>query len=48
MREYLEDVSKNALICVKELHDNCGCFRCKEEREKHDPEKKDEKEGKTT
>jgi len=32
MQEYLLDVSKNVLICVRELHDNCGCYRCREER----------------
>ena len=32
MEEYLLDVSKNQIICVRELHDNCGCYRCREER----------------
>lgn len=39
MKEYLEDVNKGFPICVKELHDNCNCFRCRKEREEKKVEK---------
>jgi hypothetical protein len=41
MEEYLLDVSKNVLICVKSLHDGCECYKCREERD----EKKKEDAG---
>ena len=47
MFEYAIDI-KNQPICVKSLHDNCGCFRCKEEREKQkEKETRKENEEKT-
>jgi len=30
MQDYILDI-KHQLICVKSLHDNCGCFKCKEQ-----------------
>jgi hypothetical protein len=34
MNEYQEDVNKGGLICVKRLHNSCGCHKCKEARVK--------------
>ncbi len=28
MDEYLLDVEKSQMICVRELHNNCGCYEC--------------------
>ena len=33
MFEYSIDL-KNLPICVKELHDQCMCFKCREEKER--------------
>ena len=33
MREYLEDISKGQIICIKELNPKCDCCSCKQARE---------------
>ena len=33
MREYLEDISKNQIICIKTLNPECKCYRCRDYRE---------------
>lgn len=32
MQEYLEDINKNQIICIKSISRYCGCCRCQGEQ----------------
>jgi len=33
MNEYLMDIEKNQAICVRSLHNKCGCYQCRMEKQ---------------